>query len=216
MTTPSERDADGRDPGAASGGDRWIDSGEVQRRAVHAAGAAIPGAYLLDRALGIGAFGWRELQLLYVGGSAFALVLEALRLGGVVDWAIYDRLTREYEQNYLAGYALYVFGMTVAVFAFPPPIAVAALLMLAIGDPVSGVLGSGELGKRPEVLAVMFIVCLALGLPLVSPPVALAGAITATVADGFKPVLWGYVIDDNLTIPIGAGLAMTVTLAFLG
>ncbi|PSQ60006.1 MAG: dolichol kinase, partial [Halobacteriales archaeon SW_9_67_25] len=38
--------------------------------------------------------------------------------------------------------------------------------------------------------------------------------LAATVADGVKPVVAGYVLDDNLTIPPAAAVAMTVGLQF--
>ncbi|MFB6352128.1 MAG: hypothetical protein ABEK29_10160, partial [Bradymonadaceae bacterium] len=37
---------------------------------------------------------------------------------------------------------------------------------------------------------------------------AVAGALVATLADGTTPVVRGYVIDDNATIPLGAAAAM--------
>jgi dolichol kinase len=42
-------------------------------------------------------------------------------------------------------------------------------------------------------------------------PAVLAGLAT-TVADGVKPTVQGYVLDDNLTIPPAAAVAMTVGL----
>ncbi|MFB6107169.1 MAG: dolichol kinase [Halobacteriaceae archaeon] len=189
--------------------------GELRRRLVHATGAGIPLAYVLDGALGVNAIGWGHVQAFLVAGSTAALCLEVLRLGGVVDWTIFDRLTREYEEDNLAGYALYAFGMTVAALAFVPRVAVPAMLMLTVGDPISGLLSGGGLTKRAPVLAAMFAVCLGLALPFVAPVAAVAGAAVATAADGLKPVLWTYVIDDNLTIPIGAGAAMAAALAVL-
>lgn len=189
--------------------------GEVRRRLVHAAGTGYPLLYLLDRRYDLGAGGWRGLQLLLVASAGAALILEALRLSGRVEWNIYDRLTRGYEEENLAGYALYLFGMAGAALAFPPQAAVPALLMLTLGDPLSGVLSRGTLGKRTWVLLVMFGFCLLLAAPFVPAPVAVAGAATATVADGYKPVVRTHVIDDNLTIPLAAGLAMWAGLRFL-
>ncbi len=171
----------------------------------------MPALYLLDLVT------WQQLQELLVLGSASALVLEIVRLFVGLNWRIYDELTREYEQENLAGYALYAFGMTATALAFEPRVAVPAILMLTIADPISGVLGSGELGvKAAHTLLVTFAVCVTiaslLGLPLLA---AVLGALVATLADGVKPVVAGYVIDDNLTIPIGAGVAMFVGVRYL-
>jgi dolichol kinase len=62
----------------------------------------------------------------------------------------------------------------------------------------------------------MFGVCFGLALPLtlrLAPPAlaagaAAAGALGATLADGLTPVVAGYVIDDNLSIPPTACLAI--------
>jgi dolichol kinase len=187
--------------------------GELRRRGVHLLGTLVPAGYLLDDALGVDLVAWHHLQYALVGGTLVAFGLEALRLSGRVEWEIYEHLTREYEQGNLAGYAIYAVGMTAAALAFQPAVALAAMFMLTVGDPISGLLSSGSVGKTPPVLAVMFLVCLGLAWPLVPPGAAVAGAATATLADGVKPVVRGYVIDDNLTIPIGAGAAMALVLA---
>ncbi len=186
-------------------------SGEVKRRLVHVSGTGLPGAYLL------GLVTWQQLAG-FRRRFGVALVLEAIRLFVGLDWRIYDELTREYEQDNLAGYALYFFGMTATAWVFEPRVAIPAMLMLTIADPISGLLGSGELGRsrRLDDSLIMFAVCLliasGLGLPLRA---AVLGAVAATLADGVKPVIAGYVIDDNLTIPLGAAVAIFVALRYL-
>ena len=191
---------------------------ELGRRLVHASGATIPGAYLLDRhVLETGLVTWRVVQAVAVAGLLATAVLEFLRLSGTLEHPIYDRLTREYEQDKAAGYALYVLSGTAVVLAFEPQVAVPALFMLTLGDPVSGLLSTGELRtvKRPRVLIGMFLVSLALAYPFVGAVAAVAGALGAMLADGVKPTVGDYVIDDNLTIPIAAAIPMWVVLAAL-
>ena len=182
---------------------------EVKRRAVHASGTIVPVAYLLD------VLTYEQLRWVLVAGSVSALCLEALRLFVGLDWRLYDELTREYEQDNLAGYALYALGGTAVVLAFRPEIAIPAILMLTIADPISGLLGSGELRpvKGLSVLTITFLVCLAIAIAFVPPMPATLGALAATLADGVKPVVRGYVVDDNLTIPIAAALGIAAGLA---
>jgi dolichol kinase len=184
---------------------------ELARRGVHAAGTLIPVPYLLDWVP------WEWVQWFVLAGAAVAAVMELFRLGGQLEWVVYDVLTREYEQDNPAGYALYAAGLAVVVTLFPIPLAVAATFMLTLGDPISGLLGdAGAEGiKQGWVLAVMFTVCLLVGLPHVRPAAAVAGALAATVADGVKPVVAGYVVDDNFSIPVGAGAAMWLATAYL-
>lgn len=185
---------------------------EVARRLVHASGSVVPLLWVGNL------LAWDQVRLLLVAGIAVTLVLEALRLLAGLEWIVFDKLTREYEQDNLAGYALYVIGGSLVGLVFGPQIAVPAMLMLTIGDPISGLLGSGELRtiKRPHVLVTMFVVCTALAYPFLPFAAVVAAAVAATVADGIKPVIRGYVIDDNLTIPVVASLAAYLALIGLG
>jgi len=155
------------------------------------------------------------IRYLLAAGAVVAVVLEILPLFNGLDWALYDRPTREYEQDNLAGYALYVIGGSIAGLLFRPEIAVPAMLMLTIADPVSGLLGSDELRtvKPPHILATMFLVSLGLAWSFLPTVAAVAAALAATLADGVKPVVATYVIDDNLSIPIVASGAAWVAMA---
>ena len=181
---------------------------EVARRLVHASGTGLPALSLLGWAT------WGEVALLFAVGAAAALVLEAVRLFVGLDWVVFERLTREYEQDNLAGYALYFVSSAAVAAAFAPQVALPAILMLTIADPVSGLLGSGELrtAKQQWVLLATFGVATLLAVPFVSSLVAIVGGVAATVADGVKPVVRGYVVDDNLTIPLVSATAMYVVL----
>lgn len=182
---------------------------EVARRLVHASGSAIPGLYLLGFAT------WRQVGLLFAVGAAVALALEVVRLWIGLDWWIYDHLTRSYEQDNPAGYALYFVSSAPVALLAEPRVGVPAILMLTLADPISGLAGSDELRtvKRPAALALMFAVSTAIAAPFVPPLAAVLGGGAATVADGVKPVVRGYVVDDNLTIAPVAALAMAAGLA---
>jgi dolichol kinase len=179
---------------------------EIGRRLVHASGTGVPALYLLDLV------SYRHLGYVMIGLAVVVTVLEIARLGFGLDWQIYDRLTREYEQDNVAGYALYMYSMLAVVWVFDPTVALPGMLMLTIGDPISGVLGSNDAttAKEVGVLAAMFAVCFALALPFVSLLPAALGALGATLADGFKPVVAGYVVDDNLSIPPAAAVGITL------
>lgn len=189
-------------------------SAEVERRLVHGAGTLIPVIYL------VGLVTWRQLRWIVGIGLIVALLLEAIRLLVGLDWVVFDRLTRGYEESNLAGYALYLIGIAVVAIGFSPSIAVPAILMLTIGDPIVGLLGSNELRtvKRPLALASMFVISFLLAVPFVTVIAAVVGGTVAMMADGIKPVIAGHVIDDNLTIPIGTAIAMyaTQTIGFAG
>ncbi|VVB84784.1 Uncharacterised protein [uncultured archaeon] len=105
--------------------------------------------------------------------------------------------------------------------------------MLALGDTASGLAGallnggnvrysSQEFNFKPfPIIAVMFLVCVFIGimllrLPLapdmnnVSPGVYVAGAVGATLGDAIPLRIQGRPIDDNLLIPLFSGVFMTM------
>jgi dolichol kinase len=213
--------ADGGAPGdtapdteadTAGGVRSLLRSPEIERRLVHVTGTLAPASYL------VGVFTWRELGLVLLGGAVLAALLEAGRLSGRLDLSIYDRLTREYEQDNVAGYALYVVSVAFVVVLFEPRVGVPAVLALAIADPISGLLGSGELRevKQGYVLLVTFGVATGLASFFVPPLAAVLSGLATALADGVKSSVRGYVLDDNLTIPPAAAVAMAVGLELTG
>ncbi len=189
---------------------------ELKRRLVHASGSGLVALWLLADALGW-PLTWDRFGVLMIALSACVLALEYLRLRVGLEWWIYEKLTREYESDQFAGYGYYMLSMTAVVLLFEPAIALPAMLMLAIGDPVSGALSSDGLRrvKRPSVLAATFGVMLVLALPFLPPTAAVAAALGATLADGVKLTYGEFVLDDNLTIPPYAALLAWLALTVL-
>lgn len=183
--------------------------GELGRRLVHASGSGLPALYLLGAS-------WEQVAILYLVCAVGVVVLDLLRLYAGLQLWIYDHLTREYEQDSIAGYVLYMLSSAAVWFAFDPQIAIPAILMLTLGDPISGTFGSGELRviKRPKALAAMFVVCALIAAPFhyTAPLVVVLGAAGGMLADGVKPIIGDYVVDDNLTIPVVAALGMWIGL----
>jgi len=198
----------------------WRERVEFERRLVHAGGTLYPVPFLL------GWFTWAETRYFLVAALAVVLTLEFLRLVVGLDHSLYRKLTREYESDALAGYALYQVSMTGAVLALEPTLAIPAMWMLSIGDPISGALGENDATepKRPAAWIAMFLVCFGLAVPFTVPAygadagviVALAGAAPAAVADGLPPLIRGVAVDDNLTIPPAAAAGMLLALAVVG
>ncbi|MFB6179910.1 MAG: dolichol kinase [Halorientalis sp.] len=191
---------------------------EIARKLVHASGAGIPALYLLnERFIGSPYLTWGAIRYVLAAGIAIAVVLEVLRLGVGWDWIVFETLTREYEQDSVGGYAMYTFSGSLTGILFEPRIAIPAILMLTLADPISGQLSADELRtvKRSLVLGVMFVVCTAIAVVWVPLPAAILGGLAAMVADGVKPIVKGFVVDDNLTIPIYAAVAMTLGVLYL-
>ncbi|QLG49719.1 dolichol kinase [Natrinema halophilum] len=189
---------------------------ELKRRLVHASGSGLVALYLLAdySEVGLTWAGFRALMIVLASG---ALVLEFLRLRVGLDWRLYDVLTREYEQDNPAAYALYLISMAAVVVAFGPDIALPAMLMLALGDPISGAVSDNTLKrvKPPKVLGTMFLVSTLIAIPFLPITAALVAALGATIADGVTLEIRTYIIDDNLTIPIYAACLAFLALRFV-
>ncbi|NKE34640.1 dolichol kinase [Natronococcus sp. JC468] len=189
---------------------------ELKRRLVHASGSGLVALYLLADALDLG-LTWTRFRVLMVALASGALVLEFLRLRVGLDWRLYDALTREYEQDNPAAYALYMISTAAVVLVFAPEIALPSMLMLALGDPISGAVSDDSLQriKPPKVLVTMFLVSTVLAVPFLPLTAALAAALGAMLADGVTLEIRTYIIDDNLTIPVYASVLAFLTLEFL-
>ncbi|WP_226039912.1 dolichol kinase [Natrinema sp. DC36] len=188
---------------------------ELKRRLVHASGSGLVALYLLADYLEAG-LTWPRFRLLMIALATGALVLEFLRLRIGLDWQLYDVLTREYEQDNPAGYALYMISMAIVVVVFQQDIALPAMLMLSLGDPISGAVSDNTLQrvKPPKVLITMFLVSTVIAIPFLPIGVALVAALGATLADGVTLEIRTYIIDDNLTIPIYAACLAWLVLEF--
>ncbi|MCU4925904.1 dolichol kinase [Halobacteria archaeon AArc-dxtr1] len=191
---------------------------ELKRRLVHASGAGLVALWLLAQSLEAG-LTWALFGALMVGLSVGVLVLEFLRLRVGLEWWIYEKLTREYEADQFAGYGYYMLSMTAVVLVFPPEIALPAMLMLAIGDPVSGAVSDDTLRrvKGAKVLVTMFVVSAMLAAPFLAeyPQAVVAAALGATLADGVTVRIGDYIVDDNLTIPIYAAVLAWLAIEFV-
>ncbi len=191
---------------------------ELKRRLVHASGSGLVALYLLANYFDFG-LTWARFGVLMVVLSLGVIGLEFLRLRVGLEWVLYDKLTREYEQDQFAGYGYYMLSMTIAVLVFPPEIALPAMLMLALGDPISGAVSDDSLKfiKGPKVLVTMFVVSAIIAAPFLyeTPLAVVTAAVGATVADGIKLRIGDYIVDDNLTIPIYAGALAWLALEFL-
>lgn len=188
---------------------------EIKRRLVHSSGVILPILYVT------GFVNEYELSVLLLIGVFMVLILEYFRLYKGFNHTIYDKLTREYESENIAGYALYIIGMFIAWILFSPIAAISGMLMLSIGDPVSGLLGNIKRDVKSMKwvpMIGMFVICCLIVAPFTIYELgfytgifsALLGSVGAVIVDEYKPTINGRIIDDNLTIPIFSALLITV------
>lgn len=149
-----------------------------------------------------------------------ALFFEVLRFRNrkVNEWffSLVKPLLREYEEYRLTGASYMLAGSLISLLAFARDIAILAICFLAVGDALAAITckylsKKGAVRKTLEGNLVCLVSCIVIGLifyyagfsvPLVT---ALVGAIVATIVAAL-PIP----INDNLTMPLLAGLAMTL------
>lgn len=196
---------------------------ELRRKAVHAAGSIIAFAYyFIDRETALAG-----LAII----NAILLIVEWQRLNRKIR--LPEILLRPHEKEQVGGYIYFQIAALISIIFFEKTIAIAAILMLSLGDTASGL--SGALLNKGNVrysrkkfmvkplliVSVMFAVCVLIGLIMVHLPLAhdmryipffvyVAGALGATLGDAVPMRIQGKPIDDNLLIPFLSGIFMTI------
>lgn len=165
-------------------------------------------------------YGRADVTVPLAAVTMIAVSIEAVRLRNPVlnRWFMtgLSSVVRQEEKGKLSGGSFFLLGALATAIAFPPEIAIPAILFLALGDPAAGIIGTwkGRIklwGKTVEGGIACLIACLAVGAVISvmagKPSVAVMalGAVSATIFQAL-PVR----INDNLTIPIGSALVMSL------
>ena len=174
------------------------------RKLFHFSGIIIPVIYVLTD---------RQTALI-VTGSIFVvdIVLETLRITGVMKVAFIENSMKKEESNRLSGSFFYVLSGLITIIFFEKNIAVSSLFVLSVADPLSSLLGIrfGRVrlfGKSLEGTMTFFVVSfLILRVLSFSLPVAAAAAVIASLTELFS----SRPIDDNLSIPLVTAVALTL------
>jgi len=127
---------------------------------------------------------------------------------------IFDR-KKDIEQFPAKGAVFYLFGVFLVVLIFPKDIAMASIMILALGDSVSRLVGPYGYLKHPfhsekffEGLVAGVIAGFLGALFFVPWLLALIGSIVSMLIEGIDLRIKGFKIDDNLLIPLVAAVVM--------
>lgn len=190
---------------------------ELQRKGIHLLTSLIPLTYAVQ--------GSRKLAIVVLAiFSAVMLIVESFRHSdgwvGQTFRRLFGSILREKESHSdLArakwlGATPYCLASLFAILVFPKPVAVLALLYLAYGDTAASLVGKtwgrtriGEKSLEGTAAFAGVTSLVAIGAHGFSPEyplmAGLAGAVAAALAELLLPRL-----DDNLTVPLAAGIAM--------
>src|SRR5262245_64706168 len=192
---------------------------KLKRKLFRMVGLLFPALYALGDWLSPGT-GWIAAASVLVLFLAIMFTLEYARFHrpGVNRWLFdhFRSFTKEKERARTSSTTLFLLGCLIALGLFEKGIAIAAMLMLVFGDPVAELVGTrwGRtplLGKSLEGTLGGLLACLLVAAPLsftqMGPRflVILVGAMAATLFE-----LLPLPVDDNFSIPLGAGVAMTL------
>jgi len=159
----------------------------------------------------------KGVPLLILGAATVVLlVIDILRFGtpwGKQLFRVYfGQIAGSKEEEGPNASFFYAVSLLVVVLLFEPRIAMGAIISLAVGDPIAGIVGTffGRLrlvGKAVEGAVANLAACfLIINLLVPSPWIALTGA-AAGAAVELLPIPK---VDDNLSVPIVSGLSMTI------
>lgn len=176
----------------------------VWRNLFHFSGIVIPLACLF--------FGKAAALALSVVLLSTSVVIEVLRIKGRMRMTFLEKNIKEKERKAPTGSFFFLLGAVVTLALFKERAAVPALLLLAVSDPLSSLVGrhfgkTRFLGKSLEGTCAFFLSSLAVLLFFsFSLPHVLLAALVATAAELFtmKP------LDDNLSIPIVSAAVLTL------
>lgn len=191
---------------------------ELIRKATHLGALVIPGSYYflgIDR---LTAF----LIMLVIGVGM--LLIDISRLRNWWFWQniaskVFGSVIRKHEKDGDFTGATYILLTSCATIAlFSKPIAIAALSFIIVGDSFAAVIGrrfgrtkignkslEGSLGCF---LGTLIVAVFAPGIPLT---IGLLGAVVATTVEA-----WPMGVDDNVSVPLMSGLAMTLAVFLSG
>ncbi len=177
---------------------------QLLRRLFHVSGIVIPLTYLV----------WGKGTALALGALIFVLLSagEILRLAGILNPSFVSGQLKEKERRRPTGALSYAGSCLLTMLIFREPVAIASMLVLAISDPLSSLIGSrwGRcrfFGKSLEgTSAFLFSSLLILACLRFRIPAVVGGACAGTLAE----LLSSRFMDDNLSIPLVCSCALWI------
>ncbi len=169
-------------------------------------------------------FGRNNAFIIYGALAAVVLLIEVARLSlPAVNHFFYDHFgsfIRKNEEHSMTGTVPYIIGISLSLYAFATPVAVAAVCFLAFGDVAATTVGERfgrtKIGKKSlEGTAAFIVIAVSAGLVLhlaglhLTPWVIVVGAVVAAGVE-----LLPLPVNDNLMIPVLSGVVMELLLRF--
>jgi dolichol kinase len=184
---------------------------EIGRKSVHFLSALTPVIYcFIDRRLALS---------ILIPIAVAILVIDILRQVHPGLRAFYSRhwghLMRGDELGRLCGASHVVIASVLSIVLFPKPIAITALLFMSVSDALASLVGMRSKGPRwmrASLAGSTAFLVSALVIAFIflhdRPLAAVLGAVAGTIIEALPLGIGKARIDDNITVPLGAGLVM--------
>jgi len=193
-------------------------TGELARKATHLGALVIPGGYYflqLDKA---------DMLAIMI---PIALLMVLIDISRLRNWTIYrstvSRIMAPMIRNHehagdFSGATYILLSVCLTVALYSKPIAIAALAFIIVGDVLAALIGRkfgrhrfGRKSVEGSLACLLGTLAVALLVPEIAMPVGVFGAVVATVTEAASSK-----IDDNISVPIISGLAMTLLGKIIG
>jgi dolichol kinase len=193
-------------------------TGELARKATHLGALVIPGGYYflrLDKA---------DMLAIMIPVALLMVLIDISRLR---NWTIYrstvSRIVNPMIRNHehagdFSGATYILLSVCLTVALYSKPIAIAALAFIIVGDVLAALIGRkfgrhrfGRKSVEGSLACLLGTLAVALLIPEIALPVGIFGAVVATVTEAASSR-----IDDNISVPIISGLAMTLIGKIIG
>ena len=191
---------------------------ELLRKATHIGALIIPGGYYVLT------LSKQEMLIIMVPITVGMIVLDISRLRQWPLWTgfagkILSPLIRRHETaGDFTGATYILLSVCLTVALYSKPVAIAALAFIIVGDSLAALIGRRygrhRIGRKTleGSLACLFgTVLVALVVPGLPIGIRLLGAVIAAIGEALP-----LGVDDNLSVPILSGLAMTLGLRIMG
>ena len=178
----------------------------------------------------LSAFYLTSTPILYWGYMALVIaclgfILDFVRLNNEnINEALtnfFGPIMRKSEKVSFSGLPFYALGVALSIFFYEESIAILAILFLIFGDPVASIVGvyygrdrllpnktlQGTIAAFSTCLSVAIIYLIVLG---VHSPNLILFAFFGAIVGALSELLSAFNIDDNLTIPVISGAALSV------
>lgn len=152
-----------------------------------------------------------ELFIILVIGVVLAVIASKWKIP-FINWFL-KKFEREKVRFPGEGATFYIFGCFLVIGLLPRDIAFASIMVLAVGDSLATLIGA-SIGRKKirnktlEGSLAGFITAFFAAMIFVNASMAFLGALVAMIFEAVEIKFFGKTVDDNLFIPVIAGIIM--------